>query len=605
MTVPRHDSRSRRTTPGDAVPALDYPRSRMTRPARTFRSSLRLSPLTVVALVAGCGGEPAPTPAPTPPQQPAASAPPSVPTIDPTKVFPDWKADFPQFGKPLHLSPSAGGRVYERSRRGILEQVAANLSGSCSRDAWLVAKEFFARHREEEVVELLIERLDHALTSPTRAEHAENLVEAMTTMADPRFAAVLLRALEHDRPGVRNKAMQALARSGDAASVRRAQESFLRMEHRAQIDWIRAAAAHLGDDVVTVFGEILTTVSFQPFHDTVLQETLKLGAERAARVLEPHWARSAGPMKLAIAGVLHRLGDARGTVHLREAMRSSNVQARSAAVLAMGKVKDGMVDDLLMLTTDTDPVTREVAAMALADVPGESVDGQLSILSQDDEDGVRNAALRALGKRGVRPVLDRLIDTVRTATGYTLDRALMDLVAARDGKAVPVIVERYRKAPAGEQRNFLSAIGRLRAPEGFPFLREVFLGEERAFHDARDLTTVKYAAMLLPNLDGAEAMALALFAELDRADYRRRAHLLTALGNIAGDRADPELRAKVFALFRSIVFDTSELPQMRLLALEWLRRDLRIDDVLRMQRELDQQSPGMKHAMNDFLFEFF
>ena len=59
---------------------------------------------------------------------------------------------------------------------------------------------------------------------------------------------------------------------------------------------------------------------------------------------------------------------------------------------------------------------------------------------------------------------------------------------------------------------------------------------------------------------------------------------------------------------RRIVFDRDEIPQLRLQALEYLRKDLLLDDAMKLKRALrkeDKKSKAMRRCLSDYLFEYF
>src|SRR6185295_20180299 len=104
------------------------------------------------------------------------------------------------------------------------------------------------------------------------------------------------------------------------------------------------------------------------------------------------------------------------------------------------------------------------------------------------------------------------------------------------------------------------------------------------------------------NLTGCHAQVIELFRALPRADHVRRAHLLHTLGNMvpfgpaavapaesrasaASTRASQPAGAgaSIYALYREILLDRAEAPQIRLLALLYLRKDLTLDDVPRIR----------------------
>lgn len=515
-----------------------------------------------------------------------------------------WYADFPF---PVHLSPREPGKWYDRSRRQALEQVVQNLSGGCTYDAWKMAKDHFFAHAPEDAAPILVERIDRALLAQNHGELVENGLEAITRMQDPSLAPVILRALDQDRPGIRAKAMQALVTSGTKAAVEEAKRWYPVMDHAARLDWVRAARAQLGADAVPLFQAMLGEAAYRPLHDTILEETTKLPVEAAAAVVSPLWEKvGLGDARMTVALILHRAGDLRGTQTILDVMRNGSPAARSIAVRGAGAGGlDRVLDDVLKLSIHDDPQVRAAVALALRTQRGDNVERTLATLALDPVAEVRQPALLALRERGQRAMLDRLIEDVETASGTKLVEAMADLAAAQDGQAVPAMLARYREAPLAERRQFIRYMALTRTREAFPALRDVFLAEEQTF-GARGDTTMTYAGEMMANLSAARDDLLRLCRELPREDYRRRAVMMRALGNIAGLQERPDAFSRqVYDFYRELVLAGDELPQIRLLALEYLRRDLRLDDAFAIKARLAAEAESMRKALNDFLFEFF
>jgi hypothetical protein len=252
---------------------------------------------------------------------------------------------------------------------------------------------------------------------------------------------------------------------------------------------------------------------------------------------------------------------------------------------------------------------RAAAVAVVAALPGENVDKALEVIALDPERGPRDAALAALGTRGYRPALDRIAEGIRNESGTRMLQALSDAVAAKDPGLVPAIVARMKDLPLPEQRDFLSALGRMRVTAAFAPLRATFLAPERRYKPEAELTTTSHAAILLTNLDGAVAEVRRLFDELSAADYRRRTMLLHTLGNMANTTKDRAVAQDVFALYRRILLDPAEIPQLRLQVLHWLQKDLTVEDAMALKlrvadAELEPDA-AMRAAWNDFLWEYF
>ncbi len=98
---------------------------------------------------------------------------------------------------------------------------------------------------------------------------------------------------------------------------------------------------------------------------------------------------------------------------------------------------------------------------------------------------------------------------------------------------------------------------------------------------------------------------MAAFRDIPRDDYRHRAALLPTLVGIANDRRVPALTAEVLEIARGILFDTTELPQMRVLALnQMVPNFLSIDDALRLKNSRFGEKGSMRVLFTDFLNDY-
>lgn len=515
--------------------------------------------------------------------------------------FEVWHDDFPGAPDLPHLSPRRSGLWYDRTRRQALESVVAHLSGTCTKDAWWMAKDFFSRS-DEDAVDALVLALDRGLQVPENADHVENIVEAIGRARAPQAAEALLRALEHPREAIRNKVMFALIGSGTPATIRQARGMFRAVNGRGMEGWVKAALAHLPPEEAAVdFAAILADPQLGLMREVVVQATLELPPAIALRVFEPMIGHEPPDLLAPITGLRHAAGDAGGTSLLADLLRRPEPQTRAAAVQALrvGGAEE-LLDQVLRLTTDPDPMVRMEVVGLLSGIHSEHVDLALESMAADEAVDVRRAALLALAQRGQVRALDELVEVIRTGTGSRMRLAIQDLLAARYGGAVPAIAARMAEAPPGERLEYLRAIALTTAPEAFGPLRDVFLGEDAFARENRS-----FAAYLMTNARGAEDDMLELFRSLPRADYRRRAMLMGTLANVAADRESEEIATPIYALFRAILADREEIPQVRLLALGYLRRDLRIDDMEAVKRMLADEEEPMRKALTDFLFEFF
>ncbi len=523
-----------------------------------------------------------------------------------------WQDDFPVA---LDLPFANPAPAYVRSRRQALERIAGNLQGNTRREVWLMATEFFSR-APEDAVDVLIGVMDRAFSQPMLIDVVRNAIEAMGRMQRVEFDDALRRAMEHPDPGVRQSAFAALAGSGKAETVRAAGQQFMAgMDGKARIGWLRAARLRLPDECPQLFQNLMRAETPIAIRDLVLKEILQLPASQGAVALEAIWEHSVGNFRLICAGVLHGAGRISGTIVLAEALAGSDPQQKEEALKQVrGRELGSLRDAVLKLSTDARPEVRLAVAQALAGVEGDDVTNTFETLAGGEElVEAKSIALRELTRRGRPDAVGVVIEQIQTATGSRLQLLLRMLGSSGDPRVVPLLRERFEKAPVDEGRQFLIGLALCRAKDAAKALFELFLADPRAVSrdsQGRELDTVHYVPIVLPNLRGQEDELLAYFAAIPKSDYVRRSLYLQSIAGMAVERSEPGLGKKMADLLRGILFDATEMPQLRIQALNALTRPwLDLDDVRRLTR-LQEAQPGvavdpLRAVLKDFLFEFF
>lgn len=545
-------------------------------------------------------------------QQPTLPSPPPK-AIRPHYGFSVWHDDYPVA---LELPAPNPAPLYVRSRRQALERVVANLQGNGRREVWLMATDFFGR-APDDAVEVLVEFMDRCFSQPGLVDAVRNSIEAMSRMGRAEFDDALRRAMEHPDGGVRQAAFAALATSGSASTVRTSASMFLTgMDGRARIAWLRAARLRLPDEVVSLYRHLMTPETPVALRDLVMQETVQLPPEKGAEVLETIWEFANGEFKSVCAGIMHSGGKTSGTLWLHNELTSDDAQVVVRALQQLkGREFGALREDVLRLSTHVRPEVRLGVAQALEGVDGEDVTRTYEVLSGTEElVETKIVALRELTRRGKPDAVTALIESASTATGTRLQLLLRLLGTSGDPRCIAMFRERFQEAPPQEGRQFLIAMALSRAPGSARALFEIFVGEKRPVSKTdsfgEQLDTVDYIPVILPNLRGQEPELLAMWKEIDKADYTRRALYLQALAGIAVERGDAEVAAPIVALLREILFDPSELPQLRIQALNSLTRSwLDLDDVRRLSRLQEPanktEDAAVRAIAKDFLFEYF
>jgi hypothetical protein len=217
-------------------------------------------------------------------------------------------------------------------------------------------------------------------------------------------------------------------------------------------------------------------------------------------------------------------------------------------------------------------------------------------------------AIRELTRRGRAGVVSALLDELPTATGTRLQSIISQLSVSGDPRAVPVLLERFHKAPEGESRPFVQGLAQNQSEAAAKALFAIYAGPDKVVGRGSNhtLTTRNYLPTQFLNLRGSERVLLAEFAALPKSAWELRAPLLATLAGIAADRTDPALQQACIAPLRTILFDREEVPQMRVLALNQLtRRWLTIEDITRLKNSYRDEAPGLRAVFGDFLLETF
>lgn len=514
---------------------------------------------------------------------------------------------------PVELEyPPHDPKRYVATRRQILARLAANLQGNVRRETWQLATDFYWR-APEDAVEPLIEAMDRAMINPALGEVVRNCCEAMGKMANEEFDGALRRALQHKKDIVQQAAFAALARSGTLDTVRAMRSAYYSMDGRARVAWLQAVRTRLPlDEATGILRELTGERLPQSAQDELLVQTAHMPAKAAAEILRQRWDESLDEFRAVIAGVLHAAGDGAGTAWLRDLLESEDVMKVQWGIkhCAFGddpNASIGVLRDLVLrATTHQHDAVRKAACVRLLAIDGDDVTDALEVLTDPDEKWeIRGLALRELTRRGRNQVVTAMLDELPTATGTRLVSLVNQLSASGDGRAVPVIVDRFRKAGEGRGRPFLQALAQNASREATAALCELFLGPEIVVADTSDryLTTRNYLPTLLLNARGNEHVIVEAFRGLSPEQWRLRALMMPTLTGIAADRHDqPDVQSMCIAPVREVLFDRQQLPQLRVLALNFLTQKwLTIEDVLRLKNSRAEEQKGLQLLLNDYL----
>lgn len=535
-------------------------------------------------------------PAVLPAQTPDAS--PNPYRLDP------FYADFP-----VTLTyPNAYGREYDRNRRQMFEQLVSNLQGNVRREAWLMATEYFWR-APEEAIEPLIAQMDRWFSSRVH-DVVRNCVEAMGKMGDERFDGALQRALEHPGVPVRQAALGALCRSGKPATLRAMERHFVQMDGRARGAWLMAVSKRLPEHRGEILARQWSLGHAPAVRDQILHAVMALPANERNALLHLHWETTDLELKAVLAAGLHAGGDEAGTAWLHDGLTGTELPRLLVALKYLTGVELlRLRSQVLVHSTHARSDVRLALARCLRGVSGEDIADVYEVLAGSEEVlDTREIALAELTARQRGSAVASMLEDLTTATGTRMQLLLHLLAKSGDGRAVAPLVERMSKAPATERRPFLQALAVNNSALAATALLDLFAGPMQIVGETKEgvHTTLNYLPTLLLNLRGHEAQMLERYRALPPTDYAHRAALLTTLAGLAADREDAALRQRCGAELRAVLFAASEVPQLRVLALNLLtQKELTVDDALQLKRMRLDESPSLRQLFADFLNEYF
>ena len=511
--------------------------------------------------------------------------------------------------------PPMKGLEYARTRRQALRRLANNLQGNTTRETWQLATEFFWR-APEDVVDPLVDAMDRAMGNRALGDVVRNCVEAMGKTRNVEFDQALHRAAEHKSESVRQAAYVALAAAGTEATLRQLAGDFTTMTGRGREAWLRGVRLRLPEQRVALLKAVMTANYPIQVRDQVLKEAVQLPVAEAAEVLGPRWATAVDQFKAIIAGVKHANGDGAGTAWLLDAMDSENLEMVTWSVrhcafgpspnVALGSLRER----LLRLSTHLRPEVRLEVAKQLTRISGDDVADVFEVMTAPDEIWeVRSLATRELTRRGRSQLVSVLLEELPTATGTRMQGIINQLSASGDPRAVSVMVQRFRKAGPGQGRPFVQAIARNGSDAAAEALFDLYEGPEVVVTrgSERSLTTRNYLPTLFLNLRGSERVIVRRFLALPKDAWELRARLLPTITGFATDRREDRALVELCVEpVRQLLFDNSELPQLRVLALNVLSRNwLKIEDAMRLKRMMRTEQLGMRTLLADFLNHAF
>ncbi|MFQ5503803.1 MAG: HEAT repeat domain-containing protein [Planctomycetota bacterium] len=519
---------------------------------------------------------------------------------------------------PLFDPPARRKLSYAFSSSESIERVVRKLDGATTKRAWDFSKGLLGRSTDPEVLAAVIDYLKKHLLSTGDTAPAVNALEVMQRSGNSVYAGAVLEATAHLRETVRIDALRALATCADEDAARQVAGTFSPLwdsRPRTQSLIIRVVAKRHAPEKAARFlrrvlaGDLganrsfLRTQVLQALSEGAPPETIRATLEGGLAGLKPLEAVMA-------AKLLHESGSEEGRLLLLDRLaKAKDVKLKLLCIKALaGRDPDRSRAEVERFVVDGDPRLRAAVATYLGTIPGKGTTRSLEVLARDSETIVRRAAFAMLKGRGPCPVLERVIEDLKTVTGTRLREALIEVQLAGDSRAVAVIDARLRNSAGAERRAFLQALGSLEGAASVEALCREFLRPPLVISENLEIDSASYAALMLSNHPEAHDRLWELYDSLKN-DPVRTSHVLMALNNIAkAPHAPNALTRRIVGRFRSILYDGSAPARDRTQVLGYLTRELGFEDcanLKRMLRRQKQTDPGFRTLVNDYLWELF
>ena len=187
-------------------------------------------------------------------------------------------------------------------------------------------------------------------------------------------------------------------------------------------------------------------------------------------------------------------------------------------LVGFGRRNPKVVDDLVVLAGDRDPLLRSRVVAVLTGIGGEPVTTLMLQLSRDIDRQIRSQAILGLARCSGDPVIDRLIELLADQDPTLRDSAARALASRQTARAIPALCDNLEDSDDLAKRSKLTALHQIAiTPEAIPVLQQQLgqrAGETRdALLEAaaascdRRLTPVLVDIVADPNAGGRQASA--------------------------------------------------------------------------------------------------
>jgi HEAT repeat protein/beta-lactamase regulating signal transducer with metallopeptidase domain len=292
---------------------------------------------------------------------------------------------------------------------GIAEGTAAGVDGVAAQIA-------------DTVADTIAPTVDAAIAGARRGQDAKPV--------DPKTVAALAEALKDSDAGVRNEALQALARLRDPRAFEALQAA------------LKDSSPDVREKAAFGLGQFRDPRAVEPL-SAALKDTNADVREQAAFALGQIRNRSAVPALMA-------------------AIKDSAANVRQQVVFALGQLRDpSAIDALSGAVHDQSADVREQAAFALGQIrDARAVDALIPALKDEAKD-VREQAAFALGQIRSPRAVDALVIALKDAVPDVREQIVFALGQIRDARAIDALTAALKDPNASVRQQAAFAIGQI------------------------------------------------------------------------------------------------------------------------------------------------
>lgn len=143
-----------------------------------------------------------------------------------------------------------------------------------------------------------------------------------------------------------------------------------------------------------------------------------------------------------------------------EMLKSRQIKQRREAALMLGKIKDNIAVEALMLTLkDEDEKVRDLTVKALSEIKDTRIVEPLILNLKNEDRNLRESAARILGNLGDKRSVGPLIDLLKDYDNWVRAQAALSLMLIKDSRAVEPLISVLKDKDFNVKYNAISALG--------------------------------------------------------------------------------------------------------------------------------------------------